>query len=140
MFNAAGLTAGATLTTAASAATLTTATTIAALTIPTSRADPMSTFSVADTAPDFTATLTSDGTPVNLTGATVEVRFMKPSGVALHKAGTIGTPLLGTVTYTWVTGDLSEPGSWSWEVRVTYASGRIQTFIGPQFYVSPQAA
>ena len=105
----------------------------------------MTQFSVGDTSPDFTATLSSTlagvTTPANLTGATVELRFGKPSGATLHVPATIVAPLLGTIAYTPVTGDLSESGSWAWEARVTFAGGRIQTFIGSsQFLVSPQAA
>jgi hypothetical protein len=105
----------------------------------------MSLFSVGDTSPDFTATLSttlnSVTTPANLTGATIEIRFTKPSGAVLSKVGTIVAPLLGTVAAAWVTGDLNEAQSWAWEVRVTFAGGRIQTFIGAsQFLVSPQAA
>ena len=101
----------------------------------------MSLFSVGDTAPDFTATLSSAGAPANLTGATpIEVHFVKPSGTVLVRVPSIVAPLAGTIAYTWVTGDLSEAGAWQWKVKVTFAGGRIQTFPGASNFLVDSAA
>jgi hypothetical protein len=101
----------------------------------------VSTFTAGDTAKDFTATLSDDTTPANLTGASVELHFQTPTGV-LSVAATVVDPAAGTIRYSWADTDLSDDrvGVWRWEAQVTYSSGKPQTFPGEQFRVSPQIA
>ena len=89
------------------------------------------TLHVGDTAPRFTANLTSDGAAVNLTGATIELHFKKPDRTVATLAAT-GTSEGAVTGAAW--GDLlDQAGSWNVEVQVTYSDGTIQTF-GPQTF------
>lgn len=95
----------------------------------------MSSFTTGDTAPAFTATILSDGVPVNLAGAAVSLHLRPPSGIVLIVGAAIVSGPAGTITYQWVPGNLAEFGQWTWEVQVTYSDGRIQTFPGAPFDV-----
>lgn len=88
------------------------------------------TFTVNDTAPDFTATLLSAAAPANLLGATVALHLEPPSGRVLSVVAQIVAPLSGTIVYRWLAGDLSEAGQWHWEAEVTFADAQVQTFPG----------
>jgi hypothetical protein len=86
--------------------------------------------------PSFQTTLTqADGTPQDLTGATV-IGVMRargrPSGSAkVSQAMTIVAPATnGVVQLLWQAGDTDTPGVYDFETRVTLASGRAVSFPG----------
>lgn len=97
-----------------------------------------------DTSPDLTGTCTTElggvVTAANITGAALALHFKKPSGATVTKTGVIVNGAAGTWSYTWVAGDLDEPGVWWMEVQVTYSGGRVQTFGPTSFAVVPQYA
>jgi hypothetical protein len=101
----------------------------------------VSTFTAGDTAPAFTATLTTDGAAANLTGATVVLHFATPSG-ALSPAASLVDASAGTISYSWAVDDLSDAraGVWEWEAQVTFSDGKVQTFPGGSFRVAAQLA
>jgi hypothetical protein len=101
----------------------------------------VSTFTAGDTAPTFTATLTTDGAAANLTGAAVVLHFATPSG-ALSPAASLVDAAAGTISYSWAADDLSDArvGVWSWEAQVTFSNGKVQTFPGGSFRVAAQLA
>ena len=96
-----------------------------------------------DTAPDLTGTLTSGGaTPVDLTGATINLNLVRPDKTVIERAGVIVSAASGTWRYAWLAGELV-PGMWSVEAEVTYAGGAVQTFPAASqvyFRVRAQAA
>ena len=99
----------------------------------------MTTFTVGDTAPDLTGTLTADGAPVNLAGASLSVHIQRPgAGLVIIAPATVVDAAAGTWSYTWATGDLDSTGTWEVAVVVTYASGAIQTFGPETFTVQAQ--
>ena len=99
----------------------------------------MTIFTVGDTAPNLTGTLTADAAPVNLTGATLSVHIQRPgAGATIIAAATIVSAAAGTWSYTWQTGDLDAAGTWEVAVVVTFASGAIQTFGPETFTVQAQ--
>lgn len=105
----------------------------------------MSSFTVNDLAPDFTATLTTTDTkgvvtPANLTGATIQVHFTLPSLAVLSVIAVPVSATAGTIAHPWTVGQLSEAGQWFWEAQVTFVGGIIQTFPGAPFYVAPEIA
>jgi hypothetical protein len=83
---------------------------------------------VTDQAPDLTGTVTSNGVGANITGATLQLRIKKPSGVVVLKTGTIVNGAVGTWSYSWSPTDLDEAGVWWVQPRVTYSNGKPQTF------------
>ena len=101
----------------------------------------MSTFTAGDTAPTFTATLTTDGAAANLTGATVVLHFATPAG-AFTVTATVVSPTAGTISYAWSGTDLTDArvGVWQWEAQVTFSNGKVQTFPGGSFRVAAQLA
>lgn len=99
----------------------------------------MTVFTVGDTAPALTGTLTADAAPVNLAGAALSVRIQRPgAGATITAAAAIVDPTAGTWSYTWQPGDLDSTGTWEVAVVVTYASGAIQTFGPETFTVQAQ--
>lgn len=64
--------------------------------------------------PILTATLTyDDGTPIDLTGATVKFQMRLPGSSTLKvdsAAVVVGAATLGQVSYTWVAADTDTPG------------------------------
>lgn len=82
-----------------------------------------------DTLPQLRATLLdSTGAPLNLTGAAVVFR-MRAKGSAVLKinaAATVVSALLGTVAYTWQTGDTDTLSTYDAEWVLTYSNG-VQT-------------
>jgi hypothetical protein len=85
-----------------------------------------------DLAPKIQSPLTSNGTAVNLTGATVLFRLKRLSGAfVFSKTATIVSPATnGIVEYQLVSGDLAAltPGAYLGEWVVTYADTRVQRF------------
>ena len=72
--------------------------------------------------------LTEDGTPLDLTGATVKLTMShKRTGqVKLSLVTvTIVTPAAGIVQYAWATGDTDTPGEYDAEFQVTLADTTV---------------
>ena len=87
-----------------------------------------------DTGPQLKLTLTDDtsGTPMDLTGATVTMRFRAAGSetVLFSRTGYInpGSAALGETVIIWQTGDLNlNPGSYEGEVEVVFQDGMRQT-------------
>lgn len=70
----------------------------------------------------------ADGTPLDLTGATVSfIVASKPRGGSqlLKNAATVASAVDGTVTYTWQAGDTDIAGTFFAEWEVVYGTGEI---------------
>lgn len=79
-----------------------------------------------DTLPALKGTITEDdGTPVDLSGATValHIKYDKP----LVKVAQITAPENGQFFVTWTAGNL-QAGRWLFEIQVTDAHGGIRTW------------
>ena len=84
-----------------------------------------------DTSPSIEAVLqVEDGTPVNITGATVRFHMQNTvnAEVVIDAPATIVTPLAGLVRYDWQGDDTASAGFFAVEWEVTYADGSIETF------------
>jgi len=87
---------------------------------------------VGDTAPTLTGSINADAT-----GATGEIHIRRPDATVIERAVTF--PVTGPTESTWSavlqTGDLNQgsdlpPGAeYQLELEVTFASGKIQTYI-----------
>lgn len=69
----------------------------------------------------FEATLTKDGSPWDLTGATVTLYFKRPDGTTFSKTGSLlNSGLNGQVYYDCTTTDLDQAGNWTraWKIVV----------------------
>lgn len=66
----------------------------------------------------------------NITGATLELHFVKPDGSKISKTPTVTDPLTGAWRQTWAANEVNVAGLWYVEAQVTYSGGAIQTF-GP---------
>lgn len=99
----------------------------------------MTTFTVGDTAPNLTGTLTDDGAAVDLAGASLSVHIQRPgAGATIIANANIVDAAAGTWSYTWQPSDLDSTGTWECAVVVTFASGAIQTFGPETFTVQAQ--
>jgi len=79
-----------------------------------------------DTLPKLRGTLTEDdGTPVGLTGASVQMHIKYAS--PLVKTATIEDADNGVWVVEWGPTDLVE-GSWTYEIQVTFSDGSVRTF------------
>ena len=86
-----------------------------------------------DTLPALTGTLTySDGSAVNLTGASVQIIMRSQAGSVpkVNATATIVNPTSGTVSYAWNTNgqDTNVAGEYDIEWVVTFSGGAKQTF------------
>lgn len=94
-----------------------------------------------DTLPRISATLkNSDGTPVNLTGATVKFRMRAPGGpLKVDGAAVVVDAAAGKVRYDWTGADTNTEGLFHAEWPVTFGSdvetipnnGFLKVLIGP---------
>lgn len=102
----------------------------------------MKTYTVGDQDPPLTGVLLSNGEPVpNLSGADFVAHIQRPTGPPIPKDVTItDADTAAWVAADWEAGDLNVDGIWEYEVEVTWADGRPQTFPGEKFYVRPQIA
>lgn len=83
-----------------------------------------------DTAPSISSQLTQNGTPVNLTGASVAFRMALAQAkvTVVNRAAVITTPATGVVTYNWQAADTATPGSYVFQWVVTFSDGSVETF------------
>jgi hypothetical protein len=86
---------------------------------------PIYAVSQADTLPPYTATLTYNNAPVNLTTATSVTFIMANyfSGVVATGTATIVSASTGQVSYSWGSSDLATPGVYSIQWEVTFPTG-----------------
>lgn len=83
-----------------------------------------------DTSPSIAATLKwSDGSAVNLTGATVKFTMKKGNTIIVNEAAvTIVDAATGSVRYDWVAADTKQTGICKGEFEVTFSDGKICSF------------
>lgn len=84
-----------------------------------------------DTYPAIEVQLTDgEGTPVNLTGASVNFRcsVVGTGNLFIDASATVTDAALGKVSYQWQTGDTDIVGSYQMEWRVTFSDLTIATF------------
>ena len=77
-----------------------------------------------DTKPSLSAQLLSDGSAVDLTGATVKFHM----GDSVDSAATVVDAATGNVRYDWVTADTETAGLFRAEFEVTFSDGTVETF------------
>lgn len=82
-----------------------------------------------DTVPALEATLTDQDGPINLTTATSVKLLAKSRTDATTISGTcsIVSAAQGKISYTWVSGNTSAPGSYDMEFEITWGVGQIET-------------
>jgi hypothetical protein len=88
--------------------------------------------------PSVTATITTNGTPVDLTGATVRfrMRLEETTTLKVDAVATIVNAVAGQVRYDWAANDVDTPGDYIAWWSITLASGKTQDT--PEFQVSVQ--
>lgn len=71
----------------------------------------------------------SDGSPINLTGASVEFHLLDPDGstITVNSAATIADATTGKVSYAWQAADTDTAGVFKREWQITFGSGMIVT-------------
>ena len=85
-----------------------------------------------DTAPALDATLmTSDGTPIDLSGATVKAvmreKFAPFNPIVDHATAVVVDALAGKVRYNWTVPDTNTVGVYSFGFVVTFSGGTIRS-------------
>lgn len=82
-----------------------------------------------DTAPRLSLTLTQDGSPIDLTGATVRLKLRKQGATSnvFSRTCTIADAVAGRCYYDWQSGDLANKGSYRGEIEITFSDGKVQT-------------
>lgn len=80
-----------------------------------------------DTAPALRATITDNGSPVDLTPATVKV-IGKRNGVAVFNRAATTKTNQGVVTMDWTPTDTALPGLIAVEIEATWANGTVQSY------------
>ncbi len=85
----------------------------------------MLSLNVGDTKPPLAATIARvNGTPVDLTGATVQLVYWPVSGGApVYRSMTITDAPNGKVTYQWIADDTATAGRFRFYVKITFAGG-----------------
>jgi hypothetical protein len=82
-----------------------------------------------DLKPSILATLQySDGSPVDLTGSTVNFQMFQNGVQLINRPCTIVSPSNGVVRYDWVQGDTDHLGMCPAQLEVTFPDGTNQTF------------
>lgn len=85
-----------------------------------------------DTSPAITATLTADGTAVDLSGATVKFQMTnRANETKVNASATVTDATAGTVSYQWQTGDTDTTGWFRGRWEVTFSDGTIRSFPAP---------
>lgn len=86
----------------------------------------MNDFVTGDTGSALIVTCTDNASslPINLTGATVSLKWKTAANALVTKAMTIISPTAGTAKYQFLATDLFSP-SMSFEVEITDAGGKI---------------
>lgn len=86
------------------------------------------TYVVGDTARTLRNTLTDGaGVAMNLTGATVKLRWRTGTGSTQEAAAVVVTPASGIVEYTFLAGSFPTAGTYEAEWVVTFSGGTIAT-------------
>ena len=84
-----------------------------------------------DTLPKLIANLkNSDGTAINLTGATILHKMKNINnggGFKVNAVVTITAATLGTVQYDWIAADTDTSGEFNSEFEITFSGGAVQT-------------
>ncbi len=87
-----------------------------------------------DTRPALNVTITDEttGNAIDVTGATVRLKFRKSGATTLTATltGTITSGLNGQVSFYWASDPTSlsgEPGNYEGEIEITFPDGQIQT-------------
>jgi len=90
-----------------------------------------------DTQPAIEAALEyEDGTPIDLTGASVRFIMAKTDGtVVVNANATIVDATAGKVRYEWQQGDLSEEGRYNAEFEVTFPNGDVLTAPSQGYFI-----
>lgn len=84
------------------------------------------------TDPPLSGTITQNGKPFPLLGATIELRMRLADGTGDLVSGVVTNLDDGTLTnqgrwsYAWAAGDTSRPGFYNLELKVTAANGRVR--------------
>lgn len=83
-----------------------------------------------DTSPTISVVLKgANGSPIDLTGATVVFKMGKSSGLLkVNETLVLSSPSSGRVTYDWAEGDTDTSGTYFGEFEVTYYNGKKETF------------
>lgn len=83
-----------------------------------------------DRKPSIQATLLLDGSPVNLTGATVKFIMATGPGTTpkVNSSAVVVTAASGIVRYDWLAVNTDTAGSFDAEWEVTFSDGTKQTF------------
>jgi hypothetical protein len=82
---------------------------------------------IGDTAPPITVEVTSDGSPVDLSEATVTFCVRKPSGAVVLWAGDVTDGPAGVVQYAQGSDDIDEDGIWYFELKIDWGGGSVET-------------
>ena len=77
-----------------------------------------------NTKPSLAVQLLTDGSIVNLDGATVKFHM----GTVVDSQATIVDAATGTVRYDWASGDTAKNGMYEAEFKVTFSDGKVETF------------
>jgi hypothetical protein len=95
----------------------------------------MATFKIVagNTAPDYTITCTRDGDAINLAAATdVSLIIQQKSTGSITQSGrsaVITTPASGVITYTALSTDFPEAGTYIADIKATYSGGGVEIFF-----------
>lgn len=84
-----------------------------------------------DTAPSIDFTVTRAGSAVDLTGATVKFKIKRDDTDARtndsNNTCTVNSATGGTCTYAFTSGDLPAATTYSCDLEITHASGKVET-------------
>ena len=86
----------------------------------------------------FTVTVYDGTSTVNVSGGTKTILFKKPGGTTLTKTASDEDAANGAISYTTVSGDLDEIGTWRIQAKVVTSGGSTFNTDISTFKVSPQ--